>query len=326
MACFLHQLRPGDNNLHVILVHFNPRRLKVRTRLFKETAERLAKDGAIVWRVECAFDDRPYEVTNWWHPHHIRVRTNEELWNKEALINIGANTIFKKHPNAKYLAWIDADIQFVRTNWVNETVEQLKHHKVVQLFSNAIDLNPKYDFMGRAHGFAKLWIEGQKPGDFEKNKNKYPSHMHPGYGWAYRSSVWQEIGGMLTVGILGSGDSHMAASLVGLPLQSVWEGLHPNYAKAIQEWADKADSVVQKDIGYVDGLILHHFHGYKEHRGYKTRVDILRKYLYDPEADLHFDKNGLPYLSPIRRTLKSKIREYMGSRKEYDLTTALETS
>lgn len=314
-----------DETLHVIMVHFNPRRLQVRTRLFEETAKRLERDGATVWRVEAAFGDRHHEVTQWWHPRHIQVRTNDEIWNKEALLNVGANAIFKHHPTAKYIAWVDADLQFIRPNWVHETVKALEHHVVVQLFGNAIDLNPKYDFMGRASGFARLWMEGQKPGDFEKNKTKYPMHMHPGYGWAWRTEAWRGVGGMLACGVLGSGDSHMACALVGYPLESVWPDLHPGYGRTVQAWADLATKYVNGNIGYVDGLIVHHFHGYKEHRGYKTRVDILREHQFNPETDLAFsEKTGMPYLTTGNTTLRDEITRYMGSRKEYDLTRALE--
>jgi hypothetical protein len=312
-----------SRDLYVILVHFNPRRLKVRTRLFKERVKALKKQGAKVIRVEVGYADNPFEVTYWWDRAHVRVRTDEELWNKEAAVNRGAQRVFTLNPRARYLAWIDADIEYVRPDWVAATIDQLQTHPVVQLFSNSIDLTPKYDFMGRAHGFARLFNEGQRPGDFEKQKNKYPSHMHPGYGWAFRTDAWAALGGMPTFAILGSGDHIMACGLTGFSKECIWSGLSEGYGQAISDWGDQAYRVVQGDIGYVEGLVLHHFHGYKEHRGYQNRIDILRQHQFDPSADLTYDNDGMPHLVGKPR-LKAAISRYMSSRKEYDLTTALD--
>ncbi len=314
-----------SDRLHVILVHFNPHRLRVRTRLFLETVERLERQGAVVWRVEAAFGHRQFEVTEPCHPRHVRIRTHEELWNKEALVNLGARRIFCVESDPLYIAWVDADLEFVRHDWVSATIHQLQHHPVVQLFSSSIDLNPHCDIMGRAHGFAKLYMEGQRPGDFENRKTKYPTHMHPGYGWAWRREAWDGVGGMIKTAILGSGDHHMACALVGYARQSIWPGLSEGYAEPVIEWGEHADNCVGRDIGYVEGLVLHHFHGYKEHRGYKTRVDILREFQFDPETDLYFDDLGMPHLTGNKPGLRDAIRTYMGSRKEYDLSRALDS-
>lgn len=311
------------STLNVILVHFNPKQLLVRKRLFLETAKRLRREGVRVWRVEAAFADRPFEVTKWWNPRHIRVRTNEEVWNKECLINIGANYIFDNERDSDYIAWVDADLVFTRPDWATATIDALKHHPVVQMFGNAVDLDPKYDFMGRAKGFARLYHEGQRPGDFERDPKSYPFHMHPGYAWAWRRAEWEAMGGMITTGILGSGDHHMASALVGFAETSVWQGVNPGYAKPIIEWGKRADRIVQRNIGYVDGMVLHHFHGYKEHRGYKSRVDILKTHQFDPEFDMTFDENGMPRLIGNKPELRVEVQRYMGSRREYDLTMAL---
>jgi hypothetical protein len=187
-----------------------------------------------------------------------------------------------------------------------------------------VDLSPRGALLGRAHGFARLWTEGQRPGDFERDRNRYPRHMHPGYGWAWRKEAWVGAGGMLTAGILGSGDHHMAAGLVGSAVASVWSGMHPGYAAAVEAWGHRAFAAVQGDVGYVDGLLLHHFHGFKEHRGYKSRIDILREHQFDPLTDLSFDRTGLPVLTAAKPGLKIDVARYMASRREYDLAKALE--
>lgn len=307
--------------LHVLLPYFNPRRLQVRRRLFLETAKRLERDGAKVWRIEAAYGDRPHEVTSGWNCRHVQLRTASELWIKEAMLNVGARAAIEA--GAEALAWVDADVQFLRRDWVSATLFALDHHPVVQLFSDAIDMTPKCGFMGRAHGFARLWCEGQRPGDFEKNKTKYPSHMHPGYGWAWRADIWLACGGMPACGILGSGDMHMATGLVGHAEAGVWEGVHPDYRAAVIAWGERAAKVTKRNVGFVEGIVAHNFHGWKEHRGYRSRVDILRQHQFSPKTDLRFDASGLPVLIG-KPGLRDDIAAYFTARKEYDLTNALE--
>jgi hypothetical protein len=116
----------------------------------------------------------------------------------------------------------------------------------------------------------------------------------------------------------------MASGLVGCGSASVWLGLHPDYADAVEAWGRRAFAAVQGDIGYVEGLVQHHFHGFKEHRGYKSRIDILREHQFSPQSDLRFDRQGLPELTGDKPGLKIDIARYMASRREYDLARALE--
>jgi hypothetical protein len=314
-----------SEQLHVVIVHFNPWRLKVRPRLCHETIARLKGDGRInLVVVEVGFNGNPYEVSRPFSRHYLRLWTNDITWNKEAAINAGFRHVAKHWPNAKYIAWIDGDVEFTRPDWASAAITQLQHHPAVQLFSNAIDLSPKNDFMGRAHGFAKLYLDGQRPGDFERNKNKYPTHMHPGYGWAFRRETWEAMSGAPTFAILGSGDHIMACGMVGLAKEAIWPDHGVGYRAAIAAWGEVAYSTVRGDIGYVEGMVLHHFHGYKEHRQYKTRNQILGEHKFDPDTDLWYDHQGLPHLHYGKEALRADMRTYMLNRKEYDLQNALD--
>ena len=127
--------------LHVIAVISNPQRYETRYDLYNKFAKHVEDSGARLWTVETAFGDRPHEITASDHSQHIQLRTSTELWHKENMINIG---ISRLPANWEYVAWIDADVTFARPDWALETLHQLQHYKVVQMFSDCMDLSPDY--------------------------------------------------------------------------------------------------------------------------------------------------------------------------------------
>lgn len=63
---------------------------------------------------------------------NLQLRTSHEIWLKENSLNLG---FARLPPDWKYAAWIDADVTFARPDWACETVHQLQHNPVVQMWS-----------------------------------------------------------------------------------------------------------------------------------------------------------------------------------------------
>jgi hypothetical protein len=208
------------------------------------------------------------------------------------------------------MMWMDADFQFVRPDWATEVIEALQHWKVVQPFSNAIDLGPDHEIIGTHTGFAYNYNRGLEPG------TPYTPHFHPGYCWAWRRDAWDAVGGMIDRAVCGAGDHHMALALIGKPEISLPGGLHPNYVKMVTDWAHKAERFIERDVGHVAGTLLHHFHGWKEDRGYENRWKIVQGTQFDPEVDLIPDDRGVLHLAPGRTYLRDRLRQYMRQRNE----------
>ena len=125
--------------LHIVVPIFNPRRYVKRYTLFKEFINHVQHCGAEIWVVEIAFGARPFEVTESNNSHHIQLRSDQELWLKENMINAA----FARLPHDwEYAAWIDGDITFTNPHWVQETIHQLQHYTIVQMFEYAMDLLP----------------------------------------------------------------------------------------------------------------------------------------------------------------------------------------
>lgn len=310
----------------VVAVISNPVRYAARYRLYKQFEAMVKDTHANLLTVEIAFGDRPFEVTERDNPLHLQFRSFDELWHKENMINLAFNYISQVDPSWEYVAWVDADIQFVRRDWAEETVHQLQHYMIVQMFSQAIDMGPNGEMMHVHHSFASCWHEsGFKTANGITSKGYYGTEsggkfFHPGYCWAARREAIEALGGILdTPAILGAGDHHFALSLIGKADQAVPKGLHPNYYKQLNRYEDLALTYIKKDIGFVPGMINHFWHGKKKDRGYWDRWKILVDNQFDPEVDIKRDSQGLFQLevrNERQRMIRDQIRAYFRSRNE----------
>ena len=86
-------LQPFPDRLHVVTAISNPCRYASRYRLYRAFEKHMADSGAILTTVECAFRDRPFEITEPDNRFHIQVRTNDDLWHKENLLNLGISRL-----------------------------------------------------------------------------------------------------------------------------------------------------------------------------------------------------------------------------------------
>ena len=308
------QSRSGEHDiLDVILVISNPVRYASRYELYKKTLEHIQLQTNVrVHTVELAFGRRPYEITQGTCPFHLQLRTYDELWHKENMINLG---LARLPSDWKYVAWIDADIEFTRKDWSTETIQQLQHHMVVQMFQQAIDLGPNGETLQLHQGFVSQYLKGvPRP---QPGKNYYP-HWHPGYCWAARREAIEGLGGLYDVSILGSGDHLMAWGFLGENMLPKTMGA--NYIKSCQDWVDRATRFVHRDVGVVPGTIMHYFHGKKADRRYRDRWKILEDAKYDPFLDLKRDWQGLYQLdmdgSPRMIKFRDDMRAYYRGRNE----------
>jgi hypothetical protein len=306
--------KPGsmrkDAILHVVTPVSNPVRYHSRYRLYRQFEQHmLANPNVRLITVELAFGDRAFEVTEAGNPRHVQLRTDDELWHKENMVNLG---ISRLPADWEYAAWIDADIQFVNPHWAAETIHQLQHHKVVQLFQDAIDLGPTGNVLQAHKGFAWSYVSGAKPSYVS---GKYP-FWHPGYAWAATKEAIDAMGGLIDWAILGAADHHMALAWIGEAKRSMPGGMSQSYRDGIMLFQDRCERHIGRDIGFVEGTILHGWHGRKVDRKYGERWDILIQNGFDPRLHLKRDHQGLWQLEEDRIGLRDGIRAYMRGRNE----------
>lgn len=318
----------GNRKLYVVTCVSNPLRTKARLELYKRFAQRVEDAGAILYTVEMAFGDRPHNLTDVRNPRHLQLRSYFELWHKENMLKLLIN---KLPEDWEYVAWIDADVAFTRPDWVNETIEQLQHYMVIQMFSYAQDLSLRYEPMQMHSGFMHDWYHGKTTFNAAGNgssRGKKPGYNgyggygfdegHPGYAWAARREAIDKLGNLIDFAILGSADRHMACALIGQAEKSFHPDVHPNYKKLVLDWQDRAERYIHHDVGYMAGTITHSYHGKKSNRGYNSRWKILVNNQFDPLTDAYYDAKGLLVIHDKNIKLRDDIRKYFRARHEDD--------
>lgn len=281
----------GDavKDLVVVTAIFNPRRFKSRIRLYERFRDYMESCGVRLVTVEVAFGERPFEIDG---KDVIRLRSKSELWHKERALNIGIRHALK-NPDARYVAWVDADVHFSREDWATETKHALQHYKVVQMFGQAAHCDPNDEILWTCPSAFKVFVE-KGFHQFPPIDTKYIANGHPGLAWACTRDAFENLEGLLDTCISGSSDTLMAWALRGR-----WDGYLPpdplsqGYVDAIKRWARRCDLHIRQNVGYVPGACLHRWHGKSEERGYGKRWSIISFHKFDPETDLVADTNGL---------------------------------
>lgn len=338
-----HKSRADLSHFWVITVLSNPVRFKRRYELYWQFKEMCDSAKVNLITVEQAFGHREFLVTERKNPHHVQVRTVEELWHKENMINIGLRRMMDLDPEAREMAWVDADCAPMRTpvDWFEETWHQLQHHEIVQMWEQMIDLDIAFNPIATRPSFMYHYLKYGEPHPLEKIKLGGEAYCHPtkgrrlfgapGLAWAANVDALHKIssggGPLLDVCILGAGDSYMAHGLLGTISQTYRpEDVSPAYAKKLLLWQERCERWIKRDVGVVGGTVYHYYHGDKIHRKYGTRGAILAHNHFDPDTDLKYDSYGLLQLEtwePRQIRLRDEIRAYFRGRNEdsCDLTT-----
>jgi hypothetical protein len=312
------RIKPVPAVLDVVTMISNSRRYASRYRLYRDFEKHMHDSGVRLTTVEVAFGDRPFELTDvGLGTHYIQLRTTTEMWHKENAINIGISRL----PYDWYaVAWIDADIHFHRPDWALETLHALQHYDVVQPWTECVDLSPSYEPFLRHRSFC--WSHHNLKRDPKADPYKPQPHTqnkwipwHPGYATALTRQAYEQIGHLLDIGIVGASDMHMAKGLVGDAAYSMHPRVPETYRRAVLEWQDRAQAL-QRNIGYVDGLISHTWHGPKSARRYWDRWTIITENQFDPYYDIIRDSQGLYKLRGNKPKLRDQLRRYLAEREE----------
>ena len=303
-----------DNTLHVVGVVSNTERYHSRYRLAREWLERMAATPHVrVYIVEAAFGDRHHEIADVSGvdvADGLRVRMNTHAWIKENLINLGVRSLLPV--NWRYAAWVDCDIEFRNPHWAQETLHQLQHFALVQPWQTCADLGPNGSIYQTHTSFGAIDQTGARK---QRHAGEPYKHAHPGFAWACTRAFWEQVGGLLDVGILGSGDYHMAWAAIGQAAGAVHGKLSDGYKRAVADWGHRAVHATKREVGFVPGRIEHHFHGPKARRYYRERWQILVEHGYCPFRDLVRDANGVIHIHG-KPALEAAIRKYNRSRAE----------
>ena len=230
------------------------------------------------------------------------------MWQKERLLNIG---IERAPLHCTKIVWADLDVDFLRDSWVQEASALLETHKVIQPFAWAYRMMPTETTADLSE--AKVLSEiPSGAGDGQvlhsagfglsvlRSMNRSEDGLnarlrgHSGYACAARRDFLQSIGGLYDRMITGGGDDIMAKAWQNLGV--VGQG-HDKYPVGLQQhaqhWIDSVGAKTEGNIGYLKGVLLHHFHGSQSNRHYAMRMSILRTHNFDPVRDIFKNADGV---------------------------------
>lgn len=290
--------------LFVITSYFNSWRYRSRPDLLWDFQDYAQRSGAQLVVVELALGERPFIVTDPDNPFHVRVRTDNELFYKENLLNLGVQRV---PLSCRYLAFVDADCVFTNPRWVDETIQYLQHYPVIQMFSSASNLGPTHEVLDNFKSL--IWAYQNDKLD-EINNRYYWKDFHPGFAWAYVRSCLDSLGTLLECSISGSADRQMGLSLIDKVQFSYPTGISKDYEDEILMWAVRAKEFVNGNVGCLPGSLLHQFHSNKKFRAYGSRWDILTSTGFSPRLDLKKDTQGIWQFTSRSPELKYKLRKY----------------
>ena len=298
-------LTTGRPILYVILPYFNYCNFKRRRYLFCEFVKWIQDTGVrvIVSEALSKGGDPLPKLSVW---SHLRFPTDSRIWVKENLINLAVASL---PSNWKYMAWIDADLEFLNQNWVQDTIDELQKVDVVQMFRSVVNLGPSGETIKIDKGFAYM---AKGSGTPWTSTDKY-GFWHPGFAWACTRKAFRQFGGLIDWAILGSGDRHMAMALEGRVIQSAPGNIHINYKTMLQDFEKSCKGL---KLSWVDGTIIHHWHGNFADRRYKERWEILIRNNFDPLVDIGVTRKGLVQLSHVGRRFDRFLDEYFTGRRE----------
>jgi hypothetical protein len=90
----------------------------------------------------------------------------------------------------------------------------------------------------------------------------------------------------------------------------------PGYKLWWQRWQERADRHVRRNIGYVPGTVIAHYHGAMHDRRYLDRWQILNRWGFDPYADIRPNSQGVYEWTGDKPGLEADVRRYFDLRRE----------
>jgi hypothetical protein len=181
----------------------------------------------------------------------------------------------------------------------------------------ALDLNENNVAMNIFQSYGYKHIEGNN------NNNKTGiNYWHPGFAWAIRRDVYDRLGKLYDLDILGSADYRMAKAITGEIC--FYNDVVEITKQTFVNWAKNANGL---SLGYVPGVIRHYYHGDKKNRKYIERNEILIDNKYNSSTHVTYDANGI--LIPTHECppkILEGIKSYFSQRNEDDIYNKLNDS
>lgn len=202
---------------------------------------------------------------------------------------------------------------------MTDAVKVLKEKKIVQLFEYCVHLDknqtePDFDVEKEKHyvlynganRHKKIWRSFGANYCTTKlsGSPEYDVHGHVGFAWGARRSLLNEVK-LYDRALIGGADHIMAHAAAGhIPHLCIRKGFEDDIV-AVEDWSKRFYDVVQGELGFVSGTLLHFWHGDITKRRYLKRV---QEFTPKSKQITERDKNGL-FIHPNDRYLEEYFEE-----------------
>jgi hypothetical protein len=296
----LYQPVPESTTMAAIVPFYNFMQSKSRISNYHKTVAHLRNNGFAVHVAEAVLEGHEFQI-----PEDERVRRftiRDPLFIKESLFNVVLRDLPEQYT---HVAWLDADFVFNRPDIARATIEALERWPVVQTFRTIQWLDaqgiPERDRQRNYAGAGFRAVENQAQAAFGR---------WPGGAWAARRDVLDQIGGLYDGYPAGSGDVLALGGFLGITNNRYFKRYSPATIDHYMAWHDRTHEVVRGNIGYVDAIASHLFHGVRRNRQYSRRHSILLKANFDPVKHIERNADGINQLSA---ECPQEIRQWMAA-------------
>jgi hypothetical protein len=133
---------------------------------------------------------------------------------------------------------------------------------------------------------------------------------NPGMAWAARRSTLQSLG-FYDAQVLGGGDKAMFSAACGRSIEytKVFRATS-RWKTHYLAWAERFYEVTRGRIGYLEGDLLHLWHGDLGDRRYTKRYTLFAPFGFDPYADIALSKSGVWHWSSNKPEMHDFVREH----------------
>ncbi len=300
--------------LWAITAYFNPARYRQRRHNYGEFRRRLS---APLLTVELGYDGR-FELGNGDADVLIRVGGRDVVWQKERLLNIGLRALPSE---CRYVAWLDCDVVFERSDWTEATCRALDGCPVVHLFREVYELGrtelaeaPRGSGM---KGMSILAVAGaeEDPGELLRGNMRGNHSVHSGLAWAARRDVLAD--GLYDACIVGSGNRAILCAQLGRFSDAIhYLHMGPRWQAHYLSWAERQYERIQGSVEAIEGRLIHLWHGCLDDRRYAERHTALARFDFDPAVDIEQAEEGAWQWSSDKPEMHRYVRRYFWARNE----------
>jgi hypothetical protein len=303
--------------LWAITSYFNPAGYASRLRNYRIFRAQLTPPLVVVelslnGRFELAKDDA--EIV-------VQICGGDALWQKERLLNVALGSL---PDSCNHVAWVDCDVIFMEPDWAERTARALEVAWLVQPFRERCNLsrgaqsstvNGGCDSISESVAY-KIAMGKADEEDFRRSDAPLTRKSTTGLAWAARRELLKAHG-LYDACILGSGDRAILCAATGIfesGMNAV--GMRGRQIEHYLAWAGPFHRAVRGRVGFVDGRVLHLWHGDLGNREYALRHEGLRKFGFDPFQDIVLDPSGCWRWNGNKLEMHEYVRAYFESRKE----------